>query len=114
MPAEIFFPTKANLIHRQVTKDNICEKCGAAVDSTSHLFWHYKRAKEVWIASNIELDTNMVEIREFLGLVWYSWNVKQMFDQALAQLFMIAWGIWSNRHEIWTGGSCKSASIIAS
>lgn len=36
-----------------------------------------------------------------------------MDASALAQLFMIAWGIWSNRNEIGTGGSRKSASSIA-
>ena len=35
-----------------------------------------------------------------------------MDAQALAQLFMVAWGIWSNRNEIRTGGSRKSASLI--
>ncbi|XP_030930858.1 uncharacterized protein LOC115956689 [Quercus lobata] len=35
-----------------------------------------------------------------------------MDTQALAQLFMVAWGIWSNRNEIRTGGSQKSASLI--
>ena len=37
-----------------------------------------------------------------------------MFDQALAHLFTIAWGIWSNRNEIRTGGPRKSALVIAS
>ena len=37
-----------------------------------------------------------------------------MFDQALAHLFTIAWGIWSNRNEIRTGGPHKSALVIAS
>ena len=38
-------PTKANLFHRQVTKDNICEECGTAVESSGHLFWQCERAK---------------------------------------------------------------------
>ena len=81
---------------------------------SGHLFRHCKRAKEVWLASDIELETNLLEIHEFMDLVWYARNVKQMTDQALAQLFMTAWGIWSNRNEIQTGGSRKSASLIAS
>ena len=31
-------PTKANLYHRQVTPDNICEVCGKAEQTTGHLF----------------------------------------------------------------------------
>ena len=71
-----------------MTKVNKCEECGAAVDSSSHLFWHCKRPKEVCKASNIELETNLVEIHEFLDLVWYARIVKQMSDQAQAQLLM--------------------------
>lgn len=47
-------------------------------------------------------------------LVWYAWNVKQWSAQALAHLFTISWGVWSNRNEIRTGGTHKSASAIAS
>ena len=68
----------------------------------------------MWTTSNIEFKSKLVEIHEFLDLVWYARNVKQMSDQALAQLFMTASGIWSNRNEIQTAGSRKSASIIAS
>ena len=37
-----------------------------------------------------------------------------MFDQALAHLLTIAWGIWSNRNEIRIGGPRKSTSVSAS
>lgn len=73
-----------------MTRDNICEECGAAVESLSHLFWHYKRSKEVWKASDIELETNLVDIHLFLDIVWYAQIVKQMSDQTLAQLVMTA------------------------
>ena len=83
------------------------------MESSGHLFWHCKRGKEVWLASDLELETNLVEIHEFIDLVWYARTVKQTTDQALAQLFMMAWGIWTNRNEIWTGRTRKSASLIA-
>ena len=40
--------------------------------------------------------------------------MKQWSAQALAHLFTIAWGIWSNRNEIRTNGPRKSTSAIAS
>ena len=106
-------PTEANLHSRKVTLDDICEECGVAVESLGHVFWHYARAKEVWLAANVELGAEVGEVGELLDLVWYARNVKQWSAQALACLFTIAWGIWSNRNEIRTGGAHKSASAIA-
>ena len=97
-------PTKAKLFTRKVTQDDVCEECGVGVESSGHLFWHCRRAQEVWKASNLGLEAVLGEIHEFIDLVWYARNVKQMDTQALAQLFMVAWGIWSNRNEIRTGG----------
>ena len=105
-------PTKAKLFTRKVTQDDVCEECGVGVESSGHLFWHCSRAQEVWKASNLGLEAVLGEIHEFIDLVWYARNVKQMDTQALAQFFMVAWGIWSNRNEIRTGGSRKSASLI--
>ena len=107
-------PTKANLQLQKVTQDNVCEECWVVVESSSHVFWHCVRAEEVWTTANVELGSDLVEIHEFIDLVWYARNVKQMSDQALAHLYTIAWGIWSNRNEIRTGGPRKSASVIAS
>ena len=106
-------PTKANLHSRKVTPYSICEECGVAVESSNHVFWHYARAKEVWLATNVELGVEVGEVNEFLDLVWYARNVKQWSAQALACLFTIAWGIWSNRNEIRIGGARKLALTIA-
>nr|POF03540.1 putative ribonuclease h protein [Quercus suber] len=106
-------PTKANLHSRKVIPDNICEECGVAVESSGHVFWHCARAKEVWSAANVEFGADLGVVSEFLDLVWYARLVKQWSSQALASLFTIAWGIWSNRNEIRAGGARKSASTIA-
>jgi len=106
-------PTKANLHIQKVTQDNVCEECGVAKESSGHVLWQCARAKEVWTAANEELGTKL-GVSEFLNLVWYAQNVKQWSSQALARLFTIAWGIWSNRNEIRTCGPRKSASAIAS
>ena len=95
-------PTKANLFTWKVTQDNVCEECRVAVESSGHLFWHCSRAQKVWKALNLGLKAVFEEIHEFIDLVWYARNVKQMDAQALAQLFMIAWGIWSNRNVLGT------------
>ena len=69
-------PTKPNLHSWKVTSDSIYEESGEVVESSSHVFWHYARAKEVWSAANVEFGANLGEFSEFLDLVWYVWNVK--------------------------------------
>uniref|UniRef100_A0A7N2MAB1 Reverse transcriptase zinc-binding domain-containing protein n=1 Tax=Quercus lobata TaxID=97700 RepID=A0A7N2MAB1_QUELO len=54
--------TKANLHSRKVTPDSICEECGVTVESSGHVFWHCARAKEVWLAANIELGAEVGEV----------------------------------------------------
>ena len=68
--------TKPNLHSWKVTSDSIYEESGEVVESSSHVFWHYARAKEVWLAANVEFGADLGEVSEFLDLVWYAWNVK--------------------------------------
>ena len=84
------------------------------MESSSHVLWQCARAKEVWTIANMDLGTDLGEVREFIDLVGYAQNMKQWFAQDLARLFTIASGIWSNRNEIRTGGPRKLASVIAS
>ena len=84
------------------------------MESSGYVLWQCARAKEVWTAANLVLGSELGEVSEFLDLVWYAWNVKQCFAQALARLFTIAWGIWSNRNEVQTSETPKSALAIAS
>lgn len=69
-------PAKVNLFVRKVTQNEVCEECGVAVESSGHLFWHCTRAQEVWKASNLGLEANLMEIHEFIDLVWYARTVK--------------------------------------
>ncbi|XP_075656739.1 uncharacterized protein LOC142626904 [Castanea sativa] len=92
--------------------DNVCEECGT-VESSAHVLWHCARAKEVWTAANVDFGSDLGEVREFIDLLWYARNMKQWSAQDLAQLFVIAWGIWPNRNEVRASGLHKSASVIA-
>ena len=83
------------------------------MESTTHVLWHCAKAKAVWTATNIDLGSDVGEVRDFIDLVWYALNVKQWSVQELARLFSVAWGIWSNRNEIRVRGPRKSASGIA-
>ena len=47
------------------------------MESTAHVLWHYSKAKEVWTAANIDLGSDVGEVRDFIDLVWYALNVKQ-------------------------------------
>ena len=69
-------PTKANLFHRKITIDNICEVCGNFEETTAHVLWHCHRAKEVWKEISLDMDKVMDKCPEFLDLLWYARNVK--------------------------------------
>ena len=62
-------PTIANLHIWKVTLDIVCEECGVAVESSSHVFWQCARVKEVWTTTNVELGTELGEVSEFIDLV---------------------------------------------
>ena len=49
---------------------------GVDVESTAHVLGHCAKAKKVWTATNIDLGTDLEEVREFINLVWYARNVK--------------------------------------
>ena len=46
------------------------------MESMAHVLWHCAKAKEVWTAANIDLSSDVGEVREFIDLVWYAQNVK--------------------------------------
>lgn len=52
-------------------------------------FWHCERAKAVWSAMGL---ATMDRVPEFMDLVWYARNVKQMTDHSLASLITTTWG----------------------
>ena len=49
------------------------------MESLSHVLWQCARAKEVWTVANMDLGTNLGEVREFIDLVGYARNMKQCF-----------------------------------
>ena len=49
------------------------------MESSSHVLWQCARAKEVWTTANMDLGTNLGEVREFIDLVGYARNMKQCF-----------------------------------
>ncbi|KAK9993559.1 hypothetical protein SO802_023262 [Lithocarpus litseifolius] len=44
-------PTKENLYHRKVLDEPLCEACGLATETTTHLFWECTKAVELWAIS---------------------------------------------------------------
>ena len=63
-------PTKANLFSQKITQDDVCDECGIAMESMAHVLWHCAKAKEVWTAANIDLGSDVGEVRDFIDLVW--------------------------------------------
>lgn len=49
-------PTKANLYSRGVLDDPTCEACGQTAETSGHLLWDSRHAREVWSATGIPFD----------------------------------------------------------
>lgn len=46
--AKVVLPTKTNLVHRHVLKDDLCEECGLYAKSLLHLSMDCSKARETW------------------------------------------------------------------
>ena len=62
--------TKENLWKRKITKDNLCESCGNAPESTCHIFWFCDSAKEVWASSKLILPFKINPSWKFIDTMW--------------------------------------------
>lgn len=60
--------TKANLRHCQVISIVVCEACGSCDETSRHLFWECKIARDAWLQFGIIFDMQGVRYCEFLDL----------------------------------------------
>jgi len=105
-------PTKANLCHRGVIIENVCEACGTGAKTNGHLFWECDKAWEVWLHSRISFETQGVHYLEFMDLVWYLIFMQHTGNNLLEMIFMIDWRMWFNRNATRHGSTWQSATKV--
>ena len=61
--------TKENLCKRNITKDGLCDYCGAHAETINHLFWHCVHAKDIWSSSKLSLPFEVLPSWDFMELM---------------------------------------------
>ena len=92
-------PTKANLCHRKVLDDPICEACGVAAEFGGHVFWDCDQAREIWRLSSIPLDTRGARFLEFQDLLQRVMFVQQFSEEVICLIITIAQSMWFNKNQ---------------
>ena len=84
--------------------------CGGC-ESSGHILWDCKFAKEVWKEAELGLPVLNHPIRDFVDVVWALRERKVDLDWVLFAI--TAWLIFNNRNSFKHEGKCKEAKIIA-
>ncbi|KAL0006221.1 hypothetical protein SO802_013782 [Lithocarpus litseifolius] len=94
-------PTKANLQKCKVVQDSLCDGCRLEVETTSHIFISYPRAREVWACSKIVLPGGAFSMNSFYDLMWKMVMVDHIDVDMVARVVILAWAMWYHRNEDW-------------
>ena len=92
-------PIKANLVHRKVIHDQICEGCKLEAETTGHLFWTCPRAREEWTCSKLVVPVDNDRIFFLLDLLWTMLVEESQNVKMVVKVVCIAWAMWHNRIE---------------
>nr|XP_023923148.1 uncharacterized protein LOC112034569 [Quercus suber] len=104
--------TKDNLIRRKITEDATCVLCGQPEETTYHLLWFCKHAREVWESSKLALPFVFDQSWNFLDIVQNLQNREVTHSGLLEKIISVCWGIWKDRNDKRMGGSGKPGRVI--
>lgn len=92
--------TKANLCHRKVFDNPVCEACSLEAESSGHLIWSCEIARVVWNLSGLPIETQGVHFPEFIYLLWQLRFVQQMGNDLFELVIATSWSMWFNRNVV--------------
>jgi ribonuclease HI len=86
-------PIKPNLINKGIRCDSLCPRCEAATETIEHTFLHCEWVKQLWFASPLTINTDLIQNLTFEDWIFYMLNnnYKDSFQQILAITYSIWW-----------------------
>ena len=70
------------------------------------------KAREVWIATGIPLDTHGVYYRDFIDFIWYLMFVQHAGCDLLELILSMAWCMWYNRNKTRLGSTRQTTQQV--
>ncbi|KAK6162001.1 hypothetical protein DH2020_001842 [Rehmannia glutinosa] len=90
-------PTKNGLARRGLQIDTVCELCGEANESTTHLFLECQATLPIWYLSTLRLDLRNQAYGSFKNFLWTMLHKQSV--EYVEMLSLIAWRIWLARNK---------------
>ena len=97
-------PTRNRLKGKGISCEDCCALCGCS-ETSGHILWDCKLAKEVWCGTKIKLPALPEPVPEFLNLVWEAMDSHPNTNWVL--FAVTAWSLWNNRNTVIHGGLSK-------
>lgn len=104
-----YTPNKAVFDTQEILKEDCCDFCGES-ETSGHILWSCKIAKETWSGLGFNIDITPPTPRELFDVLWLLMDSSR---EKYWELFAIAaWCLWNNRNTVWHGRAGKLGKSI--
>ena len=89
-------PTRDNLVKRNISSPMECPICGAASETTKHIFGQCIYARKVWEGKDLAIELYNDWGDEMVDKLWNVWKFKG--EVALKIVAVVSWSLWNVRN----------------
>uniref|UniRef100_A0A2N9IT87 RNase H type-1 domain-containing protein n=1 Tax=Fagus sylvatica TaxID=28930 RepID=A0A2N9IT87_FAGSY len=89
-------PTRDNLVKRNISSPMECPICGAASETTKHIFGQCIYARKVWEGKDLAIELYNDWGDEMFDTFWNVWKFKG--EMALKIVAVVSWSLWNVRN----------------